>query len=494
MNTCQKRTPISSLSDDVLADIFKECIYPKCIFDYDKMATFCLPRGVPFEIMVSHVCRRWRHVAINLAALWSNIYVMPFQSPDLLETYLERSQKRLLDIVLSPNRHGQAGKEEDSSLALSLTMLISHVERWRLFSIYSCSYRTIKEIVTAIRRLSAPKLVHFDVSLWENEHQSNLSSPDFAFDGAIFMGGAPCLSYFQCIAVSIRSCWPTLPLQALTSLRLDTCSFDDSHGHHSAAPLTRHQFHQLLTSVPSLRNLKLGGLIFKPEENTEPLVIVLSQLVSADFDFDLDDKYTRDVMSTISSPALTSMAFGDMPAQVIDAFVDATKQSQNWLKYPKLTRLEFNDIYFLPHIHLNSHFVDALPTITHISFRSCTVVVLEALAELDSRAEGTVPWPNLRTITINPFTNEWVKPLCDFIAARTGSGYPLESIRLSQRDIMTLSSAEFFRGNVRLDLDEYNGFVTYYTVTEEVTITRSDDGGDDSDDSDPGEDNDLEDI
>lgn len=477
-------TSIGSLSDDILADIFTECIEPKCIFNYEKMAAARPHWGDPFEIVVSHVSRRWRYVAINLAALWSNIYIVPFQSLKLLEIYLARSQQRLLDIAFSLDGYGPATDQDDSSLTLSLTRLISHVERWRLISIHSCSYRTIEEIVTAVRELSAPELVHFNISLWVNEHQSNLSSPELAFEGSIFMGGAPCLSYFQCIAISIGSCWPPLPLHALTHLRLDTCSFDDIS--HSAIPLTRNQFQQLLTSVPALTNLRLRGLIFEPEEGAEPWAIVLSQLVSLDFDFDQNDQYTRNVMSAISSPALTSIAFGNMPVEVVNAFVEATNISQYWPKYPTLTHLQFSDVY-LPHrIHLNSYFVDALPTITHISFRSCTFDVLAALAKADSRAEGIVPWPNLRTVTINPFTDKWVQPLCDFIAARIGSGHPLESIRLSQSDIMTLSGAEFFRSNVRLDLDKYDGFVTHYTVTETVMVAASDGEGDDEGDDDGG--------
>ena len=52
----------------------------------------------PFEVMVSHVSCRWREVAINLAALWSTIYVAAYQPLDMLEAYLVRSKRRLLDI------------------------------------------------------------------------------------------------------------------------------------------------------------------------------------------------------------------------------------------------------------------------------------------------------------------------------------------------------------------------------------------------------------
>jgi hypothetical protein len=90
--------------------------------------------------------------------------------------------------------------------------------------------------------------------------------------------------------------------------------------------------------------------------------------------------------------------------------------------------------------------IEALPTITRLSFRSWdeTVYVLERIIKFESEQEDIVAWPNLQALTIVPFDSEWIQPFCDFIAARIGIGLPLESISLNGGDMEILKNSEFF--------------------------------------------------
>ncbi|KAJ7472757.1 hypothetical protein FB451DRAFT_1250601, partial [Mycena latifolia] len=54
----------------------------------------------PIEIVVSHVNRRWREVAVNLAVLWSFIRASPFEALDKLDRYFERSKGHALSVCL----------------------------------------------------------------------------------------------------------------------------------------------------------------------------------------------------------------------------------------------------------------------------------------------------------------------------------------------------------------------------------------------------------
>ncbi|KAJ6620088.1 hypothetical protein B0H10DRAFT_1116922 [Mycena sp. CBHHK59/15] len=56
------------------------------------------PRQI--EIAVSHVNKRWREVAINLAVLWSFIRASPSEPHDKLATYFERSKGHALRVCL----------------------------------------------------------------------------------------------------------------------------------------------------------------------------------------------------------------------------------------------------------------------------------------------------------------------------------------------------------------------------------------------------------
>lgn len=435
-----KRAAIDSLPDDILVEIFKLSVEPRDIDNYYDQKT-------PFQIVASHVTRRWRFVAIHVAALWSHIDIMHFQNLKLVETYLQRSQGHLLDIRFAIDL--PPWKTENSNLTLSLAMLIPHVERWRLFTVNSCSYPTLKRIVVAIRELSAPNLVHFGVYLRANECPNNIPSLECP---TIFAGGAPRLTYFECKSVSIGCCWPLLPLDSLTYLSLDI--HDIFGGAGSGPPLRRSRFRELLENVPALTNLKLRGCIFTPENDSEVSPVELPYLVSLDIDFDRNGDYTRDALTVISAPALTTLTLFSMPSRMVDVFVDIIRKSK-YPKYPVLTHLKFVGSYYpnLPgSLMLSRDFFDALPTITHFSIISCgqnTIFILRDLAELHRKPEA-IPWPKLRTVMIRTYGARWVRPLCDLATVRIISGHPLESIELSKSDFE--NEMEFLRDNVRLDL------------------------------------------
>jgi len=443
-----KNPPIDLLPDDILVEIFKHGFQHREIDNYNQ--------NTPFEIVASHVSRRWRGVAVSTAALWSNVYIMHFQNLKSVETYLGRSQGHLLDIRFAIDQSLPHLMTETSTLALSLALLVSHVKRWRLFTVSSCSYPTLKKIVTAIEGLSAPNLTHFAVYLRGNECQNYSSPSDYSLEGSIFKGGLPRLSYFECRSVSIGSCWPSLPLGALTDLLLEV--EDVLGGTESGLPLTRDRFHELLSSVPALVNLKLRGCIFQPETNPELSPVELPHLLSLDVDFNRNGDYTRNVLTTISSPALTSLTLFAIPPRVVDAFV-GTVQKSKLPKYPVLTHLRFIGSYYpnLPgSIILSQDFFDVLPTITHFSILSCgqnTLSILNDLVALHANAREDIPWPKLRTIMIRTFGVRWLSPLCDLTAKRISRGHPLESVELCKLDSEKLSSGlEFLKQNVRLDL------------------------------------------
>jgi len=438
---------IDSLPDDILVEIFKQSFELRDIDNYDQKT--------PFEIVASHVSRRWRDVAVNMAALWSNIYIMHFHNLKMTETYLQRSQGHFLNIRFAIDQSLPHLMTETSSLARSLALLVPQVARWRLFTVSSCSYPTLKKIVTTIEPLSAPNLVHFGVYLRGNECHNYLSPSNYSLKGSIFKGGLPRLSYFECRSVGIGSCWPSLPLGALTDLLLDVD--DILGGAESGLPLTCEQFHKLLESVPALVNLKLRGCIFKPETTSELTPVDLPHLLTLDVDFNRNGDYTRDVLTVISSPALVSLTLFAMPPCVVEAFVNSIKNSKA-PKYPVLTHLRFIGSYYpnLPgSIILTNEFFDVLPTITHFSIISCgqnTLSILRDLVELHKKVESGVPWTKLETIMIRTYGTRWIQPLCDLTAARISCGHPLESIELWQMDVEKRSSGlEFLKANVHLN-------------------------------------------
>jgi hypothetical protein len=427
---------VSILPDDVLSSIFAE--------------TFKLKRAIgrhrknPFEIVASHVNRHWRDVAIHCSSLWCKIDVIPFQSIDLLQIYLVRSQPRLLDIDIKLDEVNpyMSPIREDDTLAPSLVMLIAHVDRWSLFTSGCRSYRTFQQIVIAINPLSAPNLTRCSIYLCENEFERrHLSTYMQGFSELIFTGGTPCLSFFACVGIGIESCWP--PLGALTELRLDSrLAYDDDDP--PAGPLGGEEFSQLLVSLPSLTVFKLKGPVVSLDTYGNLPQIEFPHLSSLDVDINID--YDLYFLSIISAPQLTTLALGGIPFDhELHKFI-----AIKWIyKYPILTHLEFN---YSNGLEFNPIFAKFFPGITHISFRCCSDTLSTLTALMESGADDdTVHWPQLKTILVKPLKPQWIEPLCEFVTARIKSGNALENIVLSKMDIEGLNENEFLKRNVQLE-------------------------------------------
>ncbi|KAJ7501684.1 hypothetical protein B0H11DRAFT_1679953, partial [Mycena galericulata] len=90
--------PILGLPHEMLAEIFYNFlpIYPMC----SGLV------GLQSPTLLSHVCRRWRNIALSLPRLWRAIKLHIVREPhpqqlDLLRTWLGRSGDHLLSIEIS---------------------------------------------------------------------------------------------------------------------------------------------------------------------------------------------------------------------------------------------------------------------------------------------------------------------------------------------------------------------------------------------------------
>ena len=82
-NACSK---VNHLPDDLLEEIFSNCIR------VESGSRDCVP--------LSHVCVRWRNVALGASRLWSHVVAHGEVNQSLLRLILERSLDAPLDIIL----------------------------------------------------------------------------------------------------------------------------------------------------------------------------------------------------------------------------------------------------------------------------------------------------------------------------------------------------------------------------------------------------------
>lgn len=180
------------------------------------------------EVLVSHVCRRWRTVATSMASLWSFFCCrwdgyrrsIPIGR---LKAYLERSKEHPLDLWFQPPDYGKPVNNRFRDKALPLIM--SHSHRWRRFQIMTTNEETAEKLSACLQQLSTapalealiPILTGYDHYANENPGEDTTMLSGWSPNTAL--SGAPKLQFLQLDEISVRFFRP--PLQSIVHFRLE---------------------------------------------------------------------------------------------------------------------------------------------------------------------------------------------------------------------------------------------------------------------------------
>ncbi|KAH6912928.1 hypothetical protein BKA70DRAFT_1265522 [Coprinopsis sp. MPI-PUGE-AT-0042] len=92
--------------------------------------------SIPFEILVSHVCRHWREAAVTARELWSRIeFTSPLQW-EMYETYLERAKAHPLTLNINGSRYNGFSARQ---ILRIFDMLVPLASQWH--RVYICMSR-----------------------------------------------------------------------------------------------------------------------------------------------------------------------------------------------------------------------------------------------------------------------------------------------------------------------------------------------------------------
>ena len=323
---------------------------------------------------------------------------------------------------------------KDDSLEPIFTALITHVGWWHSLIVRFCHESSIDKVVSAFNSLAVPNLIHFGAYLQENDHELFIT---LAFTQFIFTGCTSCLSFFECVDVSMECFWP--PLGAVTNLRLLVSP--------SAWLLTGDHFKDLLMSASAVERLQIRGNIVNPDDQVDLSSVSLPHLLQLRIGLCWDQSCIDPCYFEVSCPALTTIMLGTMIIESTEAFVNCLLDAAVQPKYLALTTLEFK---FANCIELDEDFITVLLTITHLSFTSCNYVdhVLDLIIECYDNA-----WPRLHTLTISSFRSKWIQPLWDFVAQRIDMGLPLKCVKLSEVEGDVWGDNTFLRDHVLLEVN-----------------------------------------
>ena len=415
--------PISELPHEILGAIFTNSASPNLTV-----------AGLKIEVVLSHVSRRWRDVAIRTPHIWKNVTVSP-QNPshrEMLELYLERSGALPFNIKLST--YGKNNITPDAYafitplaevIARSALRLCRFYVEWSLPQIY------LHELLEILRPLSAPLLQDLCII-----GHSPAETEEGGRAHRLFSGGVPSLRSLTLKRSSFISCTPVVT--SVTKLQLY------EHAIFSNSLIS--SFCHTLSALPLLEHLELSAGFVVPD-NT---IFELPSLTHLGLRPVVDGELPSFMRSTIA-PKLKKLVFEAIMAYDLD-FLAATAQGV----YQGVSSLTVAQSY--GHSFSLSTWnviVNAFPNVEEFIFSFCddTHDFITILKE-EKGISSTFAWPKLRSLTVSDKIlraddgSSSTLPLGELIAARYQAGLAIKQLFITQRLWEELDSSEATKLNL----------------------------------------------
>ncbi|PPQ78366.1 hypothetical protein CVT25_011650 [Psilocybe cyanescens] len=248
-------------------------------------------RRLRSEVVITHVCKRWREIALNYPRLWSRFFYWEEDmsgdgiSLQRFAAYLDRSGTQSLELVLEFNDSFAGPRtnpvEEDDRLAM-LDLALTHVARWKIFILRADFSLPVIGRIRSLTSATAPNLEYFAFSPDVSGQKSHfvdatdlIDAPDI--QPTLFTGGAPKLDY---VHLDGSGC-VLPPLSNITTLRIEA---EDCLSLLFTWPAMLEIF-----AIPTLTNLSIVGNVFHPPLAFEGLPLItmssLKHLRYSDNDF-----------------------------------------------------------------------------------------------------------------------------------------------------------------------------------------------------------------
>ena len=260
-------TSVDSLPNEMLSYIFTLGSEEEEEAEYG-LAIRRRPRHLPFKVLVSHICRRWRTVVIETSTLWTHLKFAEGPPFHKSRTWLERSKRCMLDIDLycaigaansdesddlpdaSSNDNDDNGNDErvapedrdapsgdlapaktkargflrrelsSSSLPIVRDLILPHAWRWRFFDLMADDDQDMYDILSTLSSIpEAAQLQVLRLYQYDEDDLEHFWSPHLKQPFAPFCGRAPNLVRLALYGVHVD--WAACDfLQGLEELEL----------------------------------------------------------------------------------------------------------------------------------------------------------------------------------------------------------------------------------------------------------------------------------
>jgi hypothetical protein len=423
--------PVSSLPNEILGEIFR---YMKDSYRVNN---------IPDVVVVSHVTRHWRNVALSNPSLWDTIRVNASNpSMDLPIAFLARSKPCTLDITFA------VPDDAPMSSLRMVSELIPHFGHIRRLVIESGdNEHVVQQLVESLMDFHAASLEHLEISLELGNSQDSALWRERAH---IFSSCAPLLSSVALKGISLQCCQP--PLGAITHLSLDS----DGDG---TMLMSYDYFCDALSACSSLIWLELRGRLFAFTSSNTAIRIEIPSLICFAVGYPIhyrQDHYIRSIFETISAPALQTLSLNYMHRQTLQVAVDFVQSHQ---LYPMLEHLRLEE----PAVEcITVDFIRATGSVTHLTLIYVGGIPrkMAALAPLlrhkhPPATPADALWPRLHTLTVFVFDEVFLR---DLITTRIAIGTPLVTLRIesSEYEALRPDQIEWCRARVKVESVDFD--------------------------------------
>lgn len=383
----------------------------------------------PFEILCSHISKRWRQVVIHTPSLWSIVHLHRCPRGKLLEMILERGRDVLIDVTFDLRPYKLAdGHYITPTLYPNLEKLIEHLGRVRNLSFLHTPAPERMLIMERLRDVRAPRIEHFEISMDREPMGSILDmhkNPE-----PIFSGGAPILSSVKILTPSlVPGC---IPLSRVTTLELGPTSY-------LQWPFS--VLRRVLAESPALEKLTLIKFPIRFSSGGEkpfemPSLVTLT-IVAPSTPFE----YTSLLCLALSAPSLQTLHI-DHHGKDYEAMQVAVTS----LHFPALKTLELQGVYLDE--KTATKLVAALPTITRLSllYGDTTSLLSALINSEDSDVDKKLLCPRLRHINFASFKEEDMEIWWTLVTSRILKGR-LSHIGIRDKRELSVDRLEWLASN-----------------------------------------------
>ncbi|GJE97153.1 hypothetical protein PsYK624_133650 [Phanerochaete sordida] len=439
-------------------------------------------RHLPFELLVSRVCTRWRAVAVETPTLWTNI---EFQEPfnlDRAREYVRRAKGAPLDISIDCTVEEDemlddeaewldeatvAGKPHFVALREVLDLLKPHVEQWKTLELMVSHYLLMQHALTVFASCSgAPILEVMGLYHYEDSEESERFVPPQykEQDFVLFQNNLPKIKEVALWGVHVD--WPkTTFLSELHDIEFAYHALDVRPSYFD--------FQRILKSSPRLQTLTLcqsgpagmpvdwlesvkTAMNLPPEKPpTESLLdITLPSVANLVLAF-LSPDYVLALLDHIRLPSVMSLAldfeqdeYTPVLARLAEPAAGTSKSVFAGIEALKLSGLPCSHVPTLVAAAGALQNMKQLSiNFTHVDYLWLDLLIApEAIPEA-GLAPGTSFFPRLEALSVTAIDGATVR---DIVEKRRAIGRPLKEVYLNREEQLWPEDQTWLRENLEV--------------------------------------------